>query len=110
MVVKVGWLKDDVIAMAIYPFIFVNKRKVIDESVIRHEKIHLRQEIEMLVVPFYIWYLVEYWIRWIALSSSDAAYRAISFEREAYANDDSVDYLKRRPFWAFLKYLKKNVA
>jgi hypothetical protein len=97
MVVKVGWLKDDVIAMAIYPFIFVNKRKVIDESVIRH-------------VPFYIWYLVEYWIRWIALSSSDAAYRAISFEREAYANDDSVDYLKRRPFWAFLKYLKKNVA
>ncbi|MGK0254765.1 MAG: hypothetical protein ACI9OE_002275, partial [Mariniflexile sp.] len=33
------------------------------------------------------------------------AYRNISFEREAYANEMYLDYLKQRKFWSFLKYL-----
>jgi hypothetical protein len=31
------------------------------------------------------------------------AYRNISFEREAYANEKDLDYLKRRSFFGFLK-------
>jgi predicted patatin/cPLA2 family phospholipase len=31
----------------------------------------------------------------------------VSFEKEAYANESNLKYLKRRRFFAFLKYLKK---
>jgi hypothetical protein len=32
------------------------------------------------------------------------AYYNISFEREAYANENNIDYLKTRTFWCFVKY------
>ena len=33
------------------------------------------------------------------------AYHAISFEREAYKNEKDLDYLKKRSFWSFLRYI-----
>ena len=33
------------------------------------------------------------------------AYMSISFEREAYANDDDFGYLKRRKIWNFWRYV-----
>ena len=33
------------------------------------------------------------------------AYEKISFEQEAYRNENSSNYLKNRKFWEFLKYL-----
>ena len=92
--------------ITLYPFIFI-KNKIDRESLtfINHEKIHLRQQIELLILPFYLWYGVEYLIRRIQYKNKIIAYRNISFEREAYQNEEDVNYLKKRNFWRFLKYM-----
>jgi len=85
--------------LAFWPFIFVSSDTIVDDVLINHEKIHLRQQEEMLVVPFYIWYLIELYSK---------SYMEVSFEKEAYANESNLKYLKRRRFFAFLKYLKNE--
>jgi hypothetical protein len=92
--------------LAIFPFIFVRYRTDKQNIVlVDHERIHLRQQVEMLVIPFFIWYLIEFIIRLIQNKKWSLAYRNISFEREAYANEKKLDYLKNRDFWSFLKYI-----
>jgi len=53
---------------------------------------------------FYVWYLVEFIVRWLRCGSGQRAYRSIGFEREAYENDENLNYLQSRKFWAFLGY------
>lgn len=106
IVVFSGLLAKNVRGMAIYPFIFLKDKSLKENPVIiNHEKIHLRQQLEMLVLPFYIWYLLEFLIRLIQYKNANAAYLNICFEKEAYANEGDSDYLKNRKFWAFLKFL-----
>ena len=72
----------------------------------QHEKIHIRQQMELLILPFFIWYGIEYFIRILQYKNMHLAYRNISFEREAYANESQNNFLQNRKFWNFLKYLK----
>jgi hypothetical protein len=92
--------------LAIYPFVFIkyrwDKKNVL---FLNHERIHLRQQLELLILPFYIWYILEFFWRLAYYKKFDLAYRSICFEREAYINEPNPDYLKNRSFWAFLKYL-----
>ena len=89
-----------------FPFVFLKYRKDTDNEVLlNHEKIHIKQQLEMLVVPFFIWYLFEFLYRLIQYRNSQEAYRNISFEREAYDNEKDLNYLKLRSFWQFLKKL-----
>lgn len=93
--------------MAIFPFVLLkNKEAANNHRLLNHEYIHLKQQTEMLVFPFYLWYGIEYIVRRIQFKNHYAAYRNISFEREAYANDHKRNYLNERKFWAFLSYLK----
>jgi hypothetical protein len=89
-------------AIALFPFILTNDRS---ERTLNHERIHLAQELEMLVIPFYLWYGIEYLVYRLKGYSDYKAYRAISFEKEAFGNELDVDYLRKRKFWNFLKYL-----
>lgn len=92
--------------MAIFPFIFIKYRlDKKDLFFVNHERIHLRQQIEMLFFPFFIWYLFEFFIRLIQYKNSNLAYKNICFEREAYANEKNLEYLKKRSFWKFFKYI-----
>lgn len=92
--------------LSIFPFVIVKYRVDKENLVfINHELIHLRQQIEMLFFPFFIWYIVEFLLRYIQYKNWNVAYRNISFEREAYANEKNLDYLKDRTFWGFLKYI-----
>lgn len=94
------------IGFTLFPFVFLSQKEYKKDLVlVNHEKIHIRQQIEMLVLPFLLWYFFEFFIRWIVLKDKNRAYRNISFEREAYSNEKDLDYLKKRPFWAFKKYL-----
>lgn len=89
-----------------YPFVFLKHR--IDKQnpvFINHERIHLRQQIELLILPFFIWYFLEYLVRLLQFRNKNRAYRNISFEREAYSNEIDMDYLKKRSFFSFWKYL-----
>jgi hypothetical protein len=92
-------------AIAIFPFIFLRRGGAENEILINHERIHLRQQAELLVLPFYLWYLLEYLCKLVIYRSHNKAYRNISFEREAYRNDEDLGYLQNRKFWSFMKYL-----
>lgn len=91
--------------LTFFPFVFLmNKEDVLDKVFVNHEKIHLRQQLELLVLPFYVWYVMEFLIRWIMTKDKNVAYRNISFEKEAYTNEKGLNYLKLRSFWKFLNY------
>lgn len=95
--------------LTFFPFVFLtDKDDKLNSVFINHEKIHIRQQLELLILPFYIWYLTEYLFRLIQYKDRKKAYFNISFEREAYANEKDLNYLKKRPFWNFLKYSYSN--
>lgn len=91
--------------LTVFPFVFLlNKKDKVNLALLNHEKIHIRQQMEFLVVFFFIWYGIEFLVRWLQYKNRREAYVNISFEREAYANEKDLDYLKKRSFWNFLKY------
>lgn len=47
-------------------------------------------------MPFYLLYVLEWLWHLARLRDTKAAYRATSFEREAYAYQSDADYLNRR--------------
>ena len=92
--------------ISLWPFVILeNKQLKKDEFFLNHERIHLRQQLELLVVFFYIWYAIEFFVRYIDCRDGMLAYRNISFEQEAYRRENDLTYLKRRSFWAFRKFL-----
>jgi len=94
------------VGMTVFPFIILKKRILKgDVCLVNHENIHLKQQIEMLVVPFFLWYAIEFLVRLVRYKNWQLAYRNISFEREAYAHEHDLAYLRSRRFWGFWKYL-----
>lgn len=92
-------------AITLFPFIFFSHPIYAgDKSLLNHENIHIRQAVELFVLPFYIWYLLAFLIHYVRYKDFNRAYRAISFEKEAYENENNVDYLRKCKFWAFIKY------
>lgn len=94
--------------MAIFPFILLKKEEAspVPDVLLRHERIHLRQQLETGILLFYIWYLLEYGCHLVRFRSHHKAYRSICFEREAYAMQAEENYLSIRKRWAFLGFLK----
>lgn len=88
-------------AINLFGVFFVKEQVYVTPRLINHESIHTRQQRELLFVPFYILYVIEWLVR-LCLNGfhSHKAYRAISFEREAYDNDSNPDYLKIRRNYA----------
>ena len=92
--------------ITIFPFILLSYRQDKQNFVLlNHEKIHIRQQTELLVIPFFIWYGLEFLFRFIQYRNARQAYLNISFEREAYQNEKNLHYLKQRSFWGFLKFI-----
>jgi hypothetical protein len=92
--------------ITIWPFVFLKSNDFKENLVlINHEKIHLKQQLELFVIPFYIFYCIEFFIKLLKYKNWHKAYKSISFEKEAYSNEFDLDYIKHRPFWCFLKYL-----
>jgi hypothetical protein len=84
---------------------------VLDE-LINHEKIHLRQQLEMLIIFAEILYIAEFlYARLILKLPKKEAYYFISLEQEAHINAPNKSYLKNRKFWALVPYLlhKKHI-
>ena len=104
MILYKGVKLKNIEGIALWPFVFV-KSKYPSITTLNHEKIHLRQQVEMLILPFYIWYLVEWLMGCTKYRSSSKSYYNISFEREAYRNQSNLEYLKQRKPWSFLQYI-----
>ena len=92
-------------AITLYPFVLIGERTHLSRRLVVHERIHLRQQVETLIIPFYILYLLEYLIGIMHYRNGYKAYRNISFEREAYTHDGNFFYLLKRPFWNWIHFL-----
>ena len=91
-------------AITLWPFIIC--RGKISELTINHEKIHIRQQAELLIIGFYFLYAA-FWLKarlWNRLSSHEA-YMGIPFEVEAYSHESDEDYLKTRKWMAWKDYI-----
>lgn len=92
-------------AINLFGVLFVRKGVKIDRVTLIHEQIHSAQMDEMLYVFFYLWYCVEFIYRLIRLRNWHQAYRAISFEREAYMFQENGAYMKSRKPFTWGKFL-----
>lgn len=94
--------------MALYPFILVDRKKArADRVLINHEAIHLRQQAELLIIPFYLLYLLNYLVNLCIYKQHHKAYLNIVFEREAYKNENNFVYLRQRGMWFWRFYINK---
>ena len=92
--------------MTLWPFILVRESHLRrDPVLINHERIHLRQQLQLLIIPFYLWYGIEFGLRWLKYGNRKKAYSNLSMEREAYANETDLDYLQTFRLWSFIRYL-----
>ena len=88
-------------AINLFGVLFVKRGISLSPELINHECIHTAQMREMLFLPFYLAYVAEWLLRLIICrGNAYRAYRAISFEREAYAHDTDFSYLSRRHHFA----------
>jgi hypothetical protein len=95
-----------VVAISIFPFILLRDRETkYKSSTILHEKIHWHQQIELVLVFFYLLYGLFYLINRLRGYNHFNAYMSIPFEKEAYDNESKENYLKERKFWAWTKFL-----
>lgn len=98
------------VGITLWPFILIDssvkeKPAQAQEALIRHERIHLAQQLELLLVGFYILYIFEFIAGLLVYNVIDTAYREISFEKEAYCNQGDENYLASRPLFAWVRYL-----
>lgn len=102
IVVHCPWLHMS--GMALWPFILIrDKRELDNHALLNHERIHHRQQLELLILPFYLLYALNYVVNLIRYRNSAKAYLEIIFEREAYAMDADEHYLKHRRPYAWLR-------
>lgn len=80
-------------AINLFGLCFVHNGMKMSDKDINHESIHTAQMKELLYIPFYVLYFGEWIVR---LFMKGNAYRNISFEREAYNNQNDLTYLNRR--------------
>lgn len=112
--------------MCIWPFgIYIRRDDYWDmPKFINHESIHWPQQRETLLIFFLLIYYTEMlylrifvfgkgpfkketWQGFLDGKTWKKAYRYTAMEREAYDNDDNLEYLKTRKPWAWIKYIGK---
>ena len=105
-IVNSGRVPKGYAAITWFPWLaYYASREAMTERSMRHEAIHGRQQAEMLIIFFYIWYGIEYLFRrFFKRLPHSMAYHSISFEQEAYTNDRNTEYLKKRKAFAWFKY------
>ena len=70
-----------------------------------HEYIHTLQQRELLFMGFYLLYVAAWLCKCVIYRSWRRAYFNVSFEREAYARQNDLEYKSSRPLFAWRKYL-----
>lgn len=101
-----------ILGIVLFGFVFLNKKsKLLKKEeltlLLNHERIHIRQQLELLILPFFILYVVEWLVLLVRYKNRNQAYLNISFEKEAYANASNLNYLSNRKPYFWLRYWKK---
>jgi len=90
------------ICLAPFGIYFDNLEHVSDQTK-RHEEIHWKQQVEMLIIFFYLWYVIEWFVKLFKYGKQ--SYVNISFEREAYDNENRNNHMIIRKPYAWIRYL-----
>ena len=94
-------LQKDYYAICLFGLIFSNRP--LNTIEVNHESIHAAQQKELLYIPFFIWYGIEWLILYIKYRNATKAYFHIRFEEEAYAHQSDLNYLSNRKHYHFNK-------
>lgn len=90
--------------------ILFTKSDYLSPTTINHERIHTKQMLELLIVGYYLWYIIEYIIVRFCHRKQNDAYHDISFEEEAHNNDNNLHYLDNRKHFVWWKYVRLRSA
>ncbi|MBO4612312.1 MAG: hypothetical protein J5671_03980 [Bacteroidaceae bacterium] len=82
------------LAICLFGFVFTVRPLTATEY--NHERIHAAQQRELLYVPFFVWYVLEWLVLVVKYRDRMKAYYHIRFEREAYNHQEDMEYLKHR--------------
>lgn len=92
-------------ALAGLPIMIVkDKSKLLNKNIINHEMIHFFQAMYLGFIFFWIIYLGHFLINLIKYKNGTKAYRNIVFEKEAYDNDQDLEYIFNRKPYAWVAY------
>lgn len=106
---SVSWFMK-VGGITLWPFVVLRERYNVPNAnyakrIINHESIHIKQQQELLIIPFYLIYIIEWFVKLFFYGKN--AYYNISFEREAYSNEYDFEYLKTRKKYTWIKRVRK---
>ena len=96
----------DFLAINLFGFIF--SLRDLDKVELNHELIHSAQQKELLYLPFFIWYGIEWLILYLKYKDWTKAYYHIRFEKEAYFYQYNMDYLKQRKNYNYVTFNRKT--
>ena len=89
----------DFLAICLFGCIF--SVRPLSETELNHELIHAAQQKELLYIPFFIWYVVEWLVLCCKYRNWMKAYYNIRFEKEAYLHQHDLGYLSRRKHYHY---------
>ena len=87
--------------LAICLFGVVFSIRPLNTTELNHELIHAAQQKELLYIPFFIWYGIEWMILYFKYKDWEKAYFHIRFEQEAYFHQNDYNYLKYRNHYKY---------
>lgn len=87
--------------LAINLFGFIFTLRDLNKVELNHELIHSAQQRELLYLPFFIWYGIEWLLLYFKYKDCNTAYYNIRFEREAYNHQYDLNYLKNRKHFKY---------
>ncbi len=105
-------------AITVYPFVFFRDLKVYEVKgnqkinrklfiTLTHELIHIKQQKELLLLPFALIYVLHYIFLRLKGYKHFEAYLRICFEAEAFAKQFDLNLLKTRKPFAWIKFCEK---
>lgn len=93
--------------LSFFIFIWISKLTKDEVKLVRHEKIHFLQQVEMLFVFHWLMYAFFYLLVRVKGHGHYVAYRYNPFELEAYSNEHDVNYLKTRKTFAWISSVRE---
>ncbi|MES2930343.1 MAG: hypothetical protein V4665_00975 [Patescibacteria group bacterium] len=94
-------LGSNAMGITFYPFLFVRADTRNHRELIRHETIHIQQQLELFIIGAWVLFILEYaYARLIKKLDRRQAYYFTALEQEAHRNAADEHYLccKRRPY------------
>jgi hypothetical protein len=86
-------------AICLFGFIF--SRAPLNAVELNHERIHAAQQRELLYIPFFVWYALEWLFLYAKYRDYLKAYHHIRFEQEAYTHQHDLHYLTHRKHYRY---------